>query len=402
MRPLDGVTVLELVQKGPGAFVAMMLADMGAKVIKIETPARTAESGSGGSPKGPSAAAQAVNMVNRGKHSIVLDLKMDEGQAILHRLATSATVVIEGFRPEVTKRLNADYPALRKLNPGLVYCSLSGYGQDGPYRDLPGHDLNFVGMAGILNLLGPRNGSPVVPPNLIADYGGAAMHAFAGISLALMVREKTGKGQHVDISYLDTAFALMTPIAPMREFASRRHEMKRGDGVLGGYFPFYGIFETKDGRQITIGCVEPWLWKNLCQALEREDLIEAGMPAGPNGPTETERQAWCRSELAGIFKTRSRDDWFDFLRHRNVCVGKVNSLADVFEDEHLRHRKMVVPMAHPEAGEVLHVGVPIKLSETPGFISGFAPWKGQHSEEILTSLGYSLPEIEQLRSKQVV
>jgi len=179
---LEGITVLELVQKGPGALVTMMLADMGADVIKIETPARAAESGSGGSPVTRNDRVQAANIANRGKRSIVLDLKEKAGQAVMHKLAERAAAVVEGFRPGVTAKLASDYATLRRLNPALVYCSLSGYGQDGPYRDLPGHDINYIGMAGILNLIGERGQPPIVPLNLIADYGGAALHAVCAIA----------------------------------------------------------------------------------------------------------------------------------------------------------------------------------------------------------------------------
>lgn len=401
-RPLEGITVLELVQKGPGAFVAMMLADMGADVIKVETPARTGESGSGGSASAADTHAQAVNMINRGKRSIVLDLKDKEAQEILHRLAASAAVLIEGFRPGVTQRLRADYETLHAINRGLVYCSLSGYGQSGPYRDLPGHDINYIGTAGVLDLIGERGRAPVVPPNLIADYGGAAMHAVAGIMLALFVRERTGAGQAVDISYLDATVGLMTPIAPVREWVNKGRETVRGQGTLAGHFPYYGVYECQDARSITIGCVEPWLWKNLCIAVGRPDLAEAGMEQGPTPGIESQRQAWCRSELEKLFKTRDRDTWFDLLSAANVCVGKVQSVAEMFQDPHLRAREMVVPLQHPEAGEVLHLGVAIKLSETPGRISGFAPWKGEHADLILSELGYDGEQIAGLHQRGVI
>jgi crotonobetainyl-CoA:carnitine CoA-transferase CaiB-like acyl-CoA transferase len=387
-RPLDGVMVLELVQKGPGAYATMMLADMGADVIKIETPPRTGESGSGGSASAADARAQAANMTNRGKRSLVLDLKDPFGQQVFQKLAARATVIVEGFRPGVTQRLKADYDTLRASNPGLIYCSMSGYGQSGPYRDLPAHDLNFIGTAGVLNFIGPQTGAPVVPPNLIADYGGAALHAVAGISMALLVRHQTGQGQLVDISYLDSAMALMTGTTIAREYVQHGRDAARGDGPLAGHFPYYTVYETRDGKHVTVGTVEPWLWKNLCLALERPDLVEAGFEKGADPHHPGERQQWCRAEMTAIFKTRDRDDWLQRLSGVDTCFGPVNTLGEAFADPQLRARDMVVPLQHPQAGEVLHLGVAIKLSETPGRITGFAPWKGQHTKAILTELGY--------------
>ncbi len=400
--PLAGISVLELVQKGPGAFATMMLADMGADVIKVETPARTGESGSGGSAVDGNARAQAANVANRGKRSIVLDLKDPDGQAVLHKLSKEAAVLVEGFRPGVTAKLAADYPTLRELNSSLVYCSLSGFGQDGPYRNLPGHDINYIGMAGVLNLVGQLDGPPVVPPNLIADYGGAALHAVSGIMMALFVRERSGKGQYVDISYLDSSLALMSATRAIRDYLADGSDTERGSGTLGGSFPYYTVYDTRDGKYVTVACIEPWLWKNLCNALQRPDLIEAGMRAGPDSAVVSERQAWCRDQLAQVFRSRDRDEWFELLKTANVCVGKVNNLPEVFADPQLRARGMILPLQHPELGEVLQVGIAIKLSETPGQVRGFAPWKGEHSDEILASLGYGREDIAALRARQVI
>ena len=387
--PLSGVRVVELIQKGPGAFVTMMLADMGADVIKVEAPSREGESGSGGSTNAADARAQAANIVNRGKRSLVLDLKTQRGQAVIRKLARTIDVVVEGFRPGVTARLGADYETLRAGNGRLIYCSLSGYGQDGPYRDLPGHDINYIAMAGILNLIGERGAPPTVPLNFIADFGGAALHAVAGIVMALFARERTGAGQLVDIAYLDTALSLLAPTRIIREYLADGVQLERGLGALSGRFPYYAVYETKDSKYISIGCIEPWLWENLCNALDRPDLIVAGLRAGDFSGEESKQQAWCRQELDRIFKTRSRDEWFELLARADVCVGKVYEIEELFDDPQLKHRQMVPHLSHPEMGEVPQVGIAIKLSDTPGSIRGFAPWKGQHTDEILAELGYS-------------
>ncbi|HXV23660.1 MAG TPA: CaiB/BaiF CoA-transferase family protein [Alphaproteobacteria bacterium] len=387
--PLSGVKVLELVKKGPGAFVTMMLADMGADVIKVEAPSPEGESGSGESPLAADARAQAANIVNRGKRSLVLDLKAERGREVLHALARKTDVVVEGFRPGVTARLSADYETLRIGNRRLIYCSLSGYGQDGPYRDLPGHDINYIAMAGILNLIGEPGKPPIVPLNFIADLGGAALHAVAGIVLALFARERTGNGQLVDIAYLDAAVSLLAPTSIIREHLAGGAPVKRGMGALGGRFPYYAVYETSDAKFISIGCIEPWLWANLCNAIERPDLIDAGLQPGDYTGKESERQSWCRKELERIFKTRSRDEWFELLARADVCTGKVYEIPELFDDPQLKHRRMATRMSHPEIGEVKQIGIAIKLSDTPGSIRGFAPWKGQHTQEILAELGNS-------------
>lgn len=400
--PLHGVTVLELIQKGPGAFVTMMLADMGAEVIKIETPSRGRESGSGGSAGKESPQLQAANIANRGKLSIVLDLKQAEGREILARLASTADVLVEGFRPGVTARLGADYATLSALNPRLVYCSLSSYGQDGPYRDLPGHDINFLAIAGILDLVGNEAGPPVVPPNLIADFGGAAMHAVAGISMALLARERDGTGQHVDISYLDCALSLLSSTRPVRDYLAHGRIARRGNGALGGSFPYYRVYRTADGGYLSIGCVEPWLWENLCRALDRPDLIEGGPRDSDFHEPATARQKEVGDALEALIMTRDRDFWFSLLEPANVCVAKVNTIPEMLEDAQLRHRDMVTSVDHPGLGPVRQPGIAIKLSGTPGEIRGVAPWKGEHSEALLERLGYGPQAIEQMRRDQII
>ncbi len=395
---LDGITVIELVHKGPGAFVTMMLADMGAEVIKVEAPPRAGAVESGGSPPKGDRRAQAAKTVNRGKRSIGLDLKHPDGQAVIHKLAARAAVVVEGFRPGVAKRLGADYQELKRINPSLVYCSLSGYGQDGPYRDLPGHDINYLGFAGILGLVGQRGGQPLVPPNLIADYGGAAMHAVAGIMMALFVRQRTGVGQLVDIAYLDCALALMSATRYVHDYVRFGMESSRGIGALSGNFPFYGVYETKDAKFLCLGCLELPLWRNFCEAIGKPDFVDAGLKPSDFQGIESERQVACRRELESIFRSRDRDEWFGLLTAAGVAVGKVYEIAEVFHDPQLIHRNMILRRQDPVLGDVLHIGIPIKLSETPGSVKINSPWRGQHTDEILRDIGYAEKEISSLRA----
>ncbi len=399
---LDGIKILELTRVGPGAFCTMMLADMGAEVLKIEPPPSGQLAGSGASPGPQEARKLATSFTNRNKKSLTLNLKDPAGQAVLQDLARGFDVLVEGFRPGVMKRLGGDYETLSKLNPRLIYCSLSGFGQDGPYRDYPAHDLNYLSLAGVANLIGQPEGPPAIPLNIIADYAGASMHGVTGIMFALFARERTGKGQLVDVSYLDTTLSLLAATPNVRDYFADGVMPGRGKGVFGGGHAYYGFYETKDHKLITIGCTEPWLWENLCDALNRPDLKDCGMKAGDFSGPANERHSYARAELQKIFYTRTRDEWFDFLAKADVCVGKVYDVPEVFADPQVRHRQMAVELEHPVAGKVTQAGVAVKLSETPGSIRSFAPSLGQHTEEVLRGLGYSPAKIAELREKRVI
>jgi crotonobetainyl-CoA:carnitine CoA-transferase CaiB-like acyl-CoA transferase len=399
---LDGIKILELTRVGPGAFCTMMLADMGAEVLKIEAPPSGKLAGSGASPKPEDARKLATSFTNRNKKSMTLNLKDPDGQAILQELAKSYDVLVEGFRPGVMQRLGGDYETLKKLNPRLIYCALSGYGQDGPYRDYPAHDLNYLSLAGVANLIGQPEGPPAIPLNIVADYAGASMHGVAGIMFALFARERTGKGQFVDVSYLDTTISLLAATPNARDYFADDVMPARGKGIFGGGYAYYGFYETKDRKMITIGCTEPWLWENLCDAINRPDLKDCGMKAGEFSGYTTERHTYARAELQTLFLTKTREEWFDILTKADVCVGKVYDVPEVFQDPQVRHRQMAVELDHPVAGKVTHAGVAVKLSNTPGSIRSFAPALGENTEDVLRGIGYSAAKIAELRENRVV
>ncbi len=399
---LDGIKILELTRVGPGAFCTMMLADMGAEVLKIEAPPSGKLAGSGASPKPEDARKLATSFTNRNKKSMTLNLKDPAGQAILQELAKSYDVLVEGFRPGVMQRLGGDYETLKKLNPRLIYCALSGYGQDGPYRDYPAHDLNYLSLAGVANLIGQPEGPPAIPLNIVADYAGASMHGVTGIMFALFARERTGKGQFVDVSYLDTTISLLAATPNVRDYFADDVMPGRGKGLFGGGYAYYGFYETKDRKMITIGCTEPWLWENLCDAIDRPDLKDCRMKAGDFSGYTTERHTYARAELQRIFLTKTREEWFDILTKADVCVGKVYDVPEVFRDPQVRHRQMAVELDHPIAGKVTQAGIAVKLSNTPGSIRSFAPTLGQNTEDVLRGIGYSAAKIAELREKRVV
>ena len=396
MGVLDGIKILELARVAPAEMPAMMLADMGADVLKIETPEPHREHSVEEDRR------TAFAFVNRNKRSMTLNLKTPEGQKILRDLAAKADVLVEGFRPGVMKRLGADYETVKKLNPRIVYCSLSGFGQDGPYRDYPAHDMNYLSLGGVLNLIGEPDRKPVIPLNLVADYAGATLHGALGIVLALFARERTGRGQHVDVSYLDTTVSLLAATPNMRFFFSDGLAPRRGQGFLGGSYPYYAIYETRDRKLLTIGCTEPWLWENFCKAIGRPEFARFARKADQFVRAANAEEDAARREIEAIIKTRDRDEWFEQLVKADVCVGKVYDVEEMVQDPQIVHRKMIVETTHPTIGKVKQFGVAIKLSDTPGSVRRAAPLAGEHTEDVLKELGLTGDEIGGLRSRGVI
>ena len=396
MGVLDGIKILELARVPPAELPGMMLADVGADVLKIETP----------EPDRPSDAEWVRRTLhtftNRNKRSMSLNMKSADGQEIFRRLATAADVVVEGFRPGVMKRLGADYETLRKLNPRLVYCSLSGFGQDGPYKDYPAHDMNYLSLAGVLNLIGEPGRKPAIPLNLVADYAGASLHGALGIVLALFARERTGRGQHVDVAYLDTSVSLLAATPNMRFFFSDGIAPRRGEGFLGGSYPYYAIYETRDGKLLTIGCTEPWLWENFCKAIDRPELARFARTNDQFVRAANAEEEAARREIEAIIRTRDRDEWYERLVRADVCVGKVYEIDEMVRDPQLNHRQMIVDVEHPTHGRVRQIGIAIKLSDTPGSIRSAAPLPGEHTAAVLKDLGLGAADIGRLREKGVI
>ena len=397
MGVLDGIKVLELARVPPAEMPGMIMADMGADVLKIDTP----EPGREHDARWVRQTLHAF--VNRNKRSMALNMKAPEGQAIFQKLAKSADVVIEGFRPGVMDRLGAGYQALKAANPRLIYCSLSGFGQDGPYKNYPAHDMNYLSLAGVLNLIGEAGSKkPVIPLNLVADYAGASLHGALGIVLALYAREKTGRGQHVDVSYLDTTLSLLAATPNMRFFFSDGVAPRRGEGFLGGSYPYYAIYETRDNKLLTIGCTEPWLWENFCKAIGHAEYTRFARQPDQFVRAANAEESAAREAIEGIIRTRDRDDWYDFLVKHDVCVGKVYDIEEMVQDPQINHRQMIVDVEHPTHGRVRQFGIAIKLSDTPGTIRTAAPLSGEHTEAILKDLGLTPEDIAGLRQRKVI
>lgn len=404
MLALEGIRILDLTHLVPGALCTMILADLGADVIKVGTATGLNARGTGVMAKltaDEEKKVAAFDALNRNKQSIGLNLKSDKGREIFHKLAQTADVVVEGFRPGVMKRLGIDYRTIRKINPRIVYCSLSGYGQDGPYSSFSGHDINYISIAGALNIIGESSRPPAVPLNLLADFAGASLHGAIGILTALVARGKTGKGQYVDISYTDGAMSLMTWF--ISSYFAGGCKFNRGETWLHGAYPYYSIYKTKDNKYISIGCVEPWFWENLCRALGREEYIPYCIsPEHFLHKPKGKKWAEISSYLKKVFLTRSRDEWFEFLTGKDVPVGKIYTFEEVFNDPQVLHRQMVLEIDHPTLGKVKQPGIAVKLSDTPGKVRKLAPITGENTEEILRELGYNKSQIGKLRQSKVI
>jgi crotonobetainyl-CoA:carnitine CoA-transferase CaiB-like acyl-CoA transferase len=394
---LEGIRIIDISRTGPTAFCTMILADMGAEVIKVETPRETAGPYLGASVS-PLASEEgefetAYKAINRNKKSVAINLKSTEGQEIFYRLAKVADVVVEGFRPGVVKRLGIDYPTVSELNPRIIYCSISGYGQDGPYANFPGHDPNYISHAGVLGLIGKKGEPPVLPLNIAGDWVGGALYPTIGILLALLARDRTGQGQYIDISMTDGALSLLVMF--ISEYFQKGIVPEQGSSFITGANPFIGVCQTKDEKYITFAPLEPQFWENLCRALGREDFIPYQWATG-------EKKDEVLKAFQEVFLTKNRDEWFSELIKKDIPVGKVYSLDEVFNDPQIIHRRMVEEVEHAKLGKVKQMGIPIKLSHTPGQIRNFAPLLGQHSSEIFKELGYSVAELESFRQRKII
>jgi alpha-methylacyl-CoA racemase len=400
MLALEGVKILDLSRLIPGAFCTMLLGDLGADVLKVEAPGANAlRDLSGGFEQNRKATAYYAP--DRNKKSIVVNLKSAAGREVFYRLSRGADVIVEGFRPGVAKRLGIDYDTVKRLNPRIIYCSLSGYGQDGPHSAFPGHDINYISMAGVLDTIGSNEGLPVVPLNLIADFAGAGLYGALSISVALVARNTTGRGQYVDMAYADGAVALMTWFAC--GYFLDGSTLKRGESWLHGAYPYYGVYETSDGKYITIGCLEPHFWGNLCRFLGKEEYIPYHF-ALEHTFHKPEDKKWdeIRSSLRQIFLTKTRDEWFDLLIRSDIPAGKVYAPDEVFTDPQVLHRRMVIEVEHPALGKIKQVGIAPKFSDTPGEVRSLSPLPGEHTGEVLRELGYRPEEIENLRGEGAI
>ena len=376
--PLENLRVLDLSRMLPGPYCTMLLADLGAEVIMIEH-----ESGSGLGKR------RVDFYIFRNKKSIILDLKNNRGREIFYKLAATADVIVEGFRPGVVEKLGIDYPTVRKINRRIIYCSISGFGQNGPYRDRVGHDINYVALAGLLSVTGKKNQGPCIPGTQIGDIGGAILGAFS-ILAGILARERIGEGQYIDISMTDSALAL-NPVS-FFEYFLKGEVFEQGGYRLLGSVPCYNIYKTKDDRFITIGALEPKFWAKLCHRLNREDLITRQYEEGNE----------IFDEVQKIFLSKTQAEWNELLGSEEVCYAPVLNLQETTEDPQIRYRQMVIDNPGEGHRRIRELGIVPKFSLTPGQITRPSPEPGQDTEEILREIGLRSSEILKLKSEGVV
>jgi alpha-methylacyl-CoA racemase len=393
--PLDGVRVLDLSRLLPGGFCSLLLADFGADVVKVEDTGmgdyvRWALPAYEGAE--PSAASALFLALNRNKRSIRIDLKRPEGRDLLLRLVRDADVVLESFRPGVLDRLGVGYEALRASNPGIVLCSISGYGQDGPLRDRSGHDMNYLGLVGLLGLTGERDGPPVQAAGQIADLGGGALMAAFAILAALRERDRSGEGQVVDVSMADGALSWLAMAAAATLAGAPAPQ--RGGLELAGGLVCYRPYACADGW-VTLGALEPKFWAAWCRGVGREDLVEEQFER-PGGAVHREVEA--------IFAARTRAEWAAFAGEHDCCLEPVLELEETLASELARARDMVVEIDQPGAERPVRLlGVPVKLGRTPGDPARApGPGLGEHTHEVLREAGLDAAEIEALEAAGAV
>lgn len=384
---LEGVTVLDLTRLLPGAFCSQLLADMGADVIKIEDP-RGGDYNRSWEPKAKTESGSFL-LLNRNKKSVTLNLKNSEGHAAFLRLVASADILLEGFRPGVMERLGLGYERLNAHNAGLIYCSLSGYGQDGPMRLAPGHDINYLGTAGALQLFGKAGEGPMVPGLSIADVGGGSLMASTGILAALYSRSVSGEGQHIDISMTDGTVAWLALHAADHFFAGI--EPRGGERPWIGQAPSYNIYRCSDGRYVALGALEPHFWERFCDLVELHSDLRTHYPVGDEAETQ-------RAALVEIFLGRTRDAWAAAGEAADIPLTAVNDMAEAFSHPQLVQREMLLSLDHPVEGRVPQLGFPIKLGGTPCEIRMPPPTLGEHNEEVLGRAGYGSAEIAAMKA----
>ena len=395
MKALEGVRVLDLTRALAGPFCTLMLGDYGADVIKIELPGTGDDTRGWGPPFIEGESAYFLS-INRNKRSLTLNFKEPQAREIFLKLVQESDVVVENFTPGVMGRFGLDYAAVKQVNPRIIYCSISGFGQDGPYKNRPAYDQIMQGVSGLMSITGEPNGEPQKVGIAVTDIGSGMWAAFA-VMAALFHREQHGQGQYIDVSMLDSQVAWLTYQAAY--YFANNEPPKR----LGAAHPTlvpYQAFTGRDGKYFNVAVGSERLWERFCQGIKRADLKDN--PQYATNGVRVQHRAKLTGLLQEYFSTRPADDWVEDLQAVSVPAGPINDLADVFHDPQVLHRQMLLEMPHPTLGSIKQTGLPIKFSATPGGLDQPPPLLGQHNQEILRELGYSDAAIQQMVDGAVI
>ena len=401
--PLENITILDLSRMLPGPYCSMILSDLGGDVLRVEDPRYPYGSPPPFFQKGRYRESAFNFILNRNKKSITLNLKQEKAKQIFYDLVKQADVVLDTYRPKVTAKLGIDYETLKKINSSIICCSLTGYGQYGPYEQLAGHDMNYLGICGIMHLNRERKKygkedqerKPIVPGIQAADIGGALV-AVIGILGAITERENNPEhiGQYVDISMLDAAFSFM-PMSQAYQISKDLSGTIRTENPLHGAMPYYQTYQTKDDRYLTVGAIELKFWRELCRGLNRPDLLKKQAVKG-------EERENVFKELQKEFLKKNLKDWMEIFKDYDTCIMPVKNIEEAFEDPQLNARQMIVDQEHPKLGTLKNIAPAIKYSRTPLGIRSLAPSIGEHTYEVLEGLGYSKEEIKSLKRKKII
>lgn len=391
VMPLEGIRVLDLSRLLPGPFCSMILADMGAEVLKIEDTER------GDYMRQTGVINKMESMyflgLNRNKKSMKLNLKLEHGKEIFIKLVQKYDVILETFRPGVMERFGLGYDVLKEINPKIIYCSLTGYGQYGPYRDMAGHDVNYLSITGVLDSIGIRNGPPVIPGIQFADIAGGSLWAAIGILIAVLGRDRTGIGQCLDVAMSDGLLPFHSLFGA--GYFVNGQVPQRGGTRQSGQYAFYNVYETKDGQYVSLGAAEPKFWSGFCTAIGRPDLISEQLAPEP-------RQSEIINEVRRIIKTKTKAEWVESLKTMDICFTPINNIGEALVDPHVQAREMVIEMDHPIEGKISTLAFPIKFSETPAQVNTPPPLYGEHTLDILKTLEYDDKDIEKFKKLKVI
>lgn len=390
--PLKGIRILDLSRYLPGPLCTQILADFGAEVIKIEQP-KTGELGRNLAPL-ISGESSRFFSVNRNKKSITIDLKKQEGKEVFKKLVLHCDVVLDQFRPGVMDKLGLGYDVLKEINSELIYCALTGYGLNGPLKNAAGHDLNYLSLAGVAEQIGNKEGNPAISGVQIADTAGGSLYSAIAILLALISRDRTGKGQLCDVAMMDGSISLLA--YALGEWSGSGNLPKRGDETLTGGYACYHVYKTKDNKYVSLGAVENKFWSEFCNKINKKEYI--------NYQWDKENQEKMIEDINNIILEKTRDEWVEFFKDSNICFTPILNMEEMISHPQVIEREMIKKISNFKnyGNDLILTGVPIKLSDTPGEAKYIFPEIGENNEEILTKIGYCKEEIENLRSKDII